>query len=271
MPFFFTIHVIKNKKKKDASQTKNLPLSMRRAGVSASATIEASFILSLMLFAFVALFTPFSTMYTQMKMQSSLEKICSDAAIQCYTGKEDAIYSKTYAKLVLLNSKMQVSSAISKLTIDDGIVDIVTRYSVKISFFPSIKQNFVQRTRRRCWVGRDGLQGNSKNETDETVYVTETGTVYHLYDNCSHIQLSIKTVNYSQLSNLRNTNGGIYHACEKCKPSTGGSVYITDDGDRYHSNSSCSGIKRSVKEVHLSELEGKKVCSRCQARKERER
>lgn len=263
MPFFFLAKIINEKK---TSQTKTLSFLVRRAGASASATVEASLILSFMLFAFVALFTPFSTMYNQMKIQVSLEKICTDIAIQSYMGKEDMIFNEAYVRLGLLNTQMKITS---KLTIENNMVDIVSNYSVKVPFFPSIQQKFVQRARRRAWVGKDGLDAGLK-ESEEMVYVTQTGSVYHLYEDCSHIKLSIKTVDYTQLSHLRNTNGGIYHACEKCKPTEGGVVYITDDGDRYHSNSKCSGIKRSVQKISLSKVAGKNVCSRCRERKKRE-
>lgn len=66
------------------------------------------------------------------------------------------------------------------------------------------------------------------------------------------------------VENLRNESQGKYHACEKCM---GGripaSVYITDYGDRYHSTLACSGLKRTVYAIPLSEAVGKGACSKC--------
>lgn len=105
----------------------------------------------------------------------------------------------------------------------------------------------------------------SLDQREETVYVTENGVVYHKNYHCTYLDLSVHTVPGSTVSDLRNENHGKYHPCERCvrgqKPGAG--VYITDQGDRYHNSASCSGLKRTVYAVPLSEAAGKGACSRC--------
>ncbi len=99
---------------------------------------------------------------------------------------------------------------------------------------------------------------------DDYVYVTETGGVYHEDSECTHLRLSVRAVDIGALDTLRNSSGAIYHNCERCARSPGSStVYITEEGNRYHNSISCSGLKRTVRQVSRKELNGMRVCSRC--------
>lgn len=98
---------------------------------------------------------------------------------------------------------------------------------------------------------------------EEYVYVTETGTVYHRDRECSYLKLSIKETSKDSLKTLRNSSGHKYYPCEKCGKRTGNTVYITSDGTCYHSSLHCSGLKRTVKCIPLSETGGRGPCSRC--------
>lgn len=164
----------------------------------------------------------------------------------------------------------------SSILEEDGMVDVVVRYDVEIPIgLPGMTRfRFVQRSRKHGWVGRQKQTGEETGEdAQEWAYVTETGSVYHLYEDCTHIRLSVQNISYHQVDQCRNENGGKYKPCEKCckEGKTGASVYITKDGDRYHSTLGCGGLKRQVKKIPKDEAEsGMRLCSRCGARQKKE-
>ena len=84
---------------------------------------------------------------------------------------------------------------------------------------------------------------------------------------CSHLDLKILTTTRSQATSMRNQYGGKYKPCEKCVKNAAiaeeKTIYVTTDGNRYHSQLSCSGLTRNVSEVKLSTLSGYRSCSRC--------
>ena len=91
-----------------------------------------------------------------------------------------------------------------------------------------------------------------------------TGKVYHKSYQCTHLKLAIRAGNVSDVADLRNEYQGKYYPCEKCKAkSASGMIYYTASGDRYHASLGCSGLKRNIRAVKLSEVGGRGACSRC--------
>ena len=80
---------------------------------------------------------------------------------------------------------------------------------------------------------------------------------------CTHLTLSITLAGRDEVEGLRNASGGRYSPCEKCGGDGSGIVYVTNEGDRYHNTIECSGLKRTVRCVPLSEAGGRSPCSRC--------
>lgn len=154
-------------------------------------------------------------------------------------------------------------------TNNEDIVDLVVTYELAPSFnFFNLKPyKVINRCRMHAWTGYEGTGANKDENAERIVYVTDTGNVYHLSRSCSHLTLSINPILYDSLSNSRNSGGGKYSLCEKCgdlfnlENST--VVYITSEGDRYHSSLTCSGLKRTINEVPISQVGDKRVCSRC--------
>ena len=110
------------------------------------------------------------------------------------------------------------------------------------------------------------IGGTGSDDEDSMVFITENATVFHKDSNCTHLKLSIHQTFLSNVPELRNLDGGKYKPCEKCgKKGFGEVVIITKEGDRYHSDISCSGLKRTVRSVTQQEARsmGLSPCSRC--------
>ena len=111
----------------------------------------------------------------------------------------------------------------------------------------------------RKWTGASDGSG----ETDEDyVYVTLYGGVYHRSIGCRYLDLTVHAVGRTEVAKLRNKDGGIYYACH-CAKGAMGSVYVTDYGISYHGKIDCSGLKRTVQKIPISEVGSRQPCSQC--------
>jgi len=185
-----------------------------------------------------------------------------------------------YARNLLDNSKIKdlcivggfdgLSFFSSDIFGSEGDIDIVVRYKVKfpIKLFVIEELKIVQRVRLRKWTGYKlpPIYGSKDEDvTGDRVYITENGSVYHTNINCSHIKLSIRAV-MGIPDDLRNNSGGKYYPCELCcgnEPDNNATYYISSYGSKFHTTRECSRIKRTVREVKLSELDGLPACKRC--------
>lgn len=265
---------------------------LRRSGASFFAplrgalTVEAAMILPLFIFCMITAMQYCRAMDTAVRLAGGLTDAGKQmaAAAYLYEYPEDAEQSPGIAVSALSsawahnhvmsmagntqnikNANMALSSFLS----DGQMIDLVMTYQIR-SPFQIIRLPgyfFLQRANVRAWTGRlagqDGTGSREKSAGEETVYVTETGSVYHENPECTHLKLSIREVDRDMLGRLRNNGGGKYHACERCGGGTGGSVYITNEGDRYHSSLTCSGLKRTVREVTREEAGHMRACSKC--------
>lgn len=144
--------------------------------------------------------------------------------------------------------------------VSNEIIDIVVEYNIKI---PYVNRLFymVQRGRVRAWTGEDISQNQQK------VYITKTGKVYHKTKNCSSLVVKIRKAYYGQIEELRNRNGEKYAKCALCVNETltdASGIFITEDGNRYHRDLKCGGIKRSIIEIDISQAGSRKPCSKCE-------
>lgn len=156
-----------------------------------------------------------------------------------------------------------VKSSIMK---ENDIIDLIASYKVKpligiigFSDFPMENRYY-----GRAWTGYDVENGQGGQEEDPIVFIAETGVVYHMLRSCTYLCPSINMISSFEKDNIRNAQGEKYYACERCgKGGIQAVLYITVQGNRYHSSLKCSGLKRTIYTVHLSEVRGKGKCSKC--------
>lgn len=165
-----------------------------------------------------------------------------------------------------------ISFYYTKVLDEEDCIDIIVRYRIRIPIqifgISDIKTH--QRVKLRGWTGyrippQYSVVTEDSETSETTVYIAETGTVYHKRADCSHISLSIKKISGVPITE-RNKNGAIYYPCESCckgELSNTASYYITDYGVKYHFKQDCSGLKRTVREVPFSEVSGRTACQRC--------
>ena len=246
------------------------------ARLSASYTLEAAVVLPLLAGFFVSILFFFRVLQVETQVQESLyyagrktacEACVSDspavlrATAETYFRKELSQYEvpKKFVKggmtgVSLLQSEF--SDCEMKLRAD-------YRIQLPVAFFTVRDVRVSQSCKNRKWTG--DADANDEGSEEDYVYVTEHGNVYHRQRNCPYLDLSIRSVQYADIGSSRNKSGHKYYACPDCvaENSSGGTVYITDYGTCYHNSLSCSGLKRTVSLVPLTEVGGRNCCKRC--------
>lgn len=153
----------------------------------------------------------------------------------------------------------------SSLMEEGDQIKICISYRVRLPFsFGGLAEfSVTQRSCRRAWTGTLA-ETSGGGEEDELVYVTESGSVYHSSMDCTHLNLSISEIFFDMIDGKRNQGGGKYKPCERCAKYSDRSavVWITREGNRYHTDRACGGLKRRVRTIRKAEVEVP-ACSRC--------
>ena len=263
-----------------------------RLSVKASVSIEASIVIPIFLFCFLEVLSLLNYLYVYSGVLYAIKSVAEPISIYGYAyeelidtedevslGKEvisALIFSEVYMDTQI---KKKCEERIYQDTIVGGVhgiqflgthidqrkscIDVIAHYTVKPLFFlAGTEQSMSNRYYAKLWTGYS-LEDSAVSE--EYVYITENGSVYHLTDSCTHLKLSISDVNREELVDLRNESRGKYYECEKCCENGGMQeiYYITKQGDRYHAMISCSGLKRTMYRVKKQEVGDLPVCSRC--------
>lgn len=248
----------------------------------ASITLETVVILPLFICFMVFFLFLFRVLEVQECMEEALLYASRTLAAECYS--ESPNEQKTGAQLLagahlmfadglnksacptgfIRGGKLGISLLSSELAGDEVMLCASYEMKLPVRLLGVYSYRFCQCAQSRKWIGDITLNG--EREDEEWVYITPRGSVYHLTRGCPYLDLSIRAVGKASVGELRNASRGSYKSCESCGKTTGGTVYVTDYGDRYHGSLSCVGLKRTIYMVKISEVGGKKVCSKCGGR-----
>lgn len=256
-----------------------------------SITVEAALVLPIFLFAISAFLYFFQIILIQEKLQLALSEVAKEMSQFAYIHqKKDQrhnLIGMAGAKAALLryldveeinNSCIEggyggISFLNSSILEGENIIDIVIQYKVRprVPLLRFQSYQIMQRVKTKGFVGtrtgkeKEGGTGKEEDrgEENETVYVAETGQVYHKNRNCTHIKLSIITTKYQDVINMRNSYGGKYKKCALCSREGTGEIFVALEGDRYHYSMVCSGLKRTIRAVSIKDAVDLLPCSRC--------
>ena len=249
-----------------------------------SMTLEAAIAVPLFLFFVMNLLFVFEAVRLQSKLQAAVQQAGEEVNEAAYytrfgpsqttesegsdeTGNGEAasfLLSETYVRGKItsyLGEALQKNSCVvggrgglslagSKIMTEADRVDLIVscrvRPFIRILAFPDFPMQV--RYCGHAWVGWSEGSGGSAGDGggNETTYVTEYGECYHNDPGCIYLNPQIREIPVSEVDHYRSGNGAKYYPCECCKPGKTGTVYITKEGNRYHSDRDCGGIVRHL-------------------------
>ncbi len=233
-----------------------------------SMTLEAAVILPFYMFAVLSLLSFIEIIQLQNDMTMALREVGTSMGVYGYTftSVEEFVGNDFMKRMIKPSGGASVNYLHSSVMNSGDIIDLIATYSVEPRFniisLPKVK--LYSRYYGKAWTGYEVAGDSDGEETEQNVYITENGSVYHTSRYCTHLQLAIVTCNSDEITGKRNENNNKYRACLICGVSgENGKYYITSEGECYHSTINCPGLKRTVDVVPLSQVGGRLQCSRC--------
>lgn len=239
----------------------------------ASLTVEAVIVIPLMVSFLVIFLFFFRVLQVQVAVEEAL----------MYAGRQVAVESSVVSseEMLFVSAEARMLAALSETPevdeyVENGILGISLLQSefdgreillraeytipVPVGFFGLKDIELVSENRFQKWIGN-----SIDNENGDGVYVTKNSEVYHSSLSCRVLDLSVKTVIFSEVENLRGLSGQKYFACSRCVETSNKSVYVycTDYGRLYHEDIKCSALKRTVEKISIEEIGGRRQCSFC--------
>ncbi len=149
--------------------------------------------------------------------------------------------------------------------LENECIDIKVTYQVSPVFaipgFSSFRM--ANRYYARAWTGYRVDDTMPEREEPARVYITQYGDVYHMDRNCSYLVRTVKTLDISEVGNIRNNSGERYRRCEICGDNGQRIIHVTQEGNKYHGRRDCPSLIRTVISVEYKQAEEYRPCSKC--------
>ena len=235
-----------------------------------SITVEAAIIIPIFIFAMLFIYITIESIRTKTFVYEGFAETADVLAQETYIQNGNVVLANYYLQEKIDNNYLVekrvengikgISFSGSNFLTSDGHLELNIKYQIKfeLPFLGDFNVKIKEKIKQKAYIGKKNnkiLQG--EDVVDMYVFVAENKSVYHSSRTCSHLLLSISSSNIQQAKE----NG--YKSCDICKNFNKESVFITQDGKKYHSEISCSGLKRTVYRKKLSEVSGLGGCSRC--------
>lgn len=277
MPVLVCQTGVNSKKKCTISPKKNIPQQRQNKSRywSASLTVEAALIVPMFFFVVFLLWQIFLLLMFQLKVCEQVTETILDYSHLGYVERKEEqqevdiswIY-ETLLWTTIPEHENAVGRWVNCQTEEDGtiLVKISYHFLCEAVFFPTISLPVTQTFRFYPYLGeqdKDLLKEEVEAEED-IVYMTEHGTVYHVSKACVYLNVMLKSIPVSSLTEERNSYGQLYTECSKCIDEIRTEqVYISLGGNKYHWSLQCSAVKRTVIEKAKEDVDGIQVCHKC--------
>lgn len=207
------------------------------AKISAAVSVEASLVVPIFLFFIINLIFIIQ-MFTN--YSESLAKSCQEAKYLAVLSND---INDNSSELISIEDEIMLNPLINVYNFNSARVLTGVKY--------------------RKWTGYSVTNGQDSINDEEYVYIAESGYVYHRSLECRHLKIQIMVVNSSTVDNYRNKVGAKYKPCELCGVYKTGILFITPEGDRFHCNAKCSGLKRNIRIINIKNVGSRGPCSVC--------
>lgn len=244
-------------------------MSIKEDNNRGMATVEATLILPLFIFGMLMIYHMIQCRLTENIIYDAAVETAEYIALLGYLN-EDGIYMPELYFSGYVDDEDKVKKYVtgglagidffgSRYDMDDGYFTLNVNYTLKVGapFMPDVNKSKNITITGRFYVGNTEENADKASGDEVYVYITDNMEVYHSTRLCSHLNLTIK------IADIEDALKQGYEPCEYCGGKAEEKVLVTDSGNKYHAFAGCSGLKRTIYKVKLSETGGVPACTRC--------